>query len=88
MGKKPDPVSNLADLMRNPGAGPPSPGTESGPVFTDAEEEAHVAEVNALLDFVAKRTDKNIFDMQALLAAGEDELRAQIREMMEGEDGD
>ncbi len=78
-----DPVAALAALTQNPQSTAPDdePLEQLGP-----EDEAFLADLNALLDFVAKRTDGNIWDMQTLIAAGEEELRGQIREMVEGED--
>jgi len=54
----------------------------------DEQDAAVVAEINAVLKFVSRRpgVEANIFAMQELVEACAEELRNQIREMVEGDD--
>jgi hypothetical protein len=79
MGQKAkDGADKLAALMSGGGGGE---ATKEDMVL----EEAAIKEIDALLEFVAKRTKGQIFDMQELLEAACDELRQQIRESAEEE---
>jgi hypothetical protein len=75
-----DPVAALAALTKNPKA---AAGTQP---TVASEEERFVQDLNDLLDFVATKVGKSIFDAQALLSAGVEELRIQIRENAEEEE--
>ena len=84
MGKKSkekDPAARLAELA----SGQFYEDEDEGEEELSPEEQAFVADLNFVLETVAKRCENNVWDMQALLAAAGEELRLQIREMAEGD---
>ena len=84
MGKNKDDagVNKLLQLVNNPGGGAPSAGLdeEDDPVLTAA--------VNAVLAAASAHCKDDIFDMQEVIAVAAEELRMQIREQAEAEDGE
>ena len=77
-----DGVSKLARLV----AGGKLPTNEEAAALEQQDAEA-VEEIDGLLKYAASRCDNDIFEMQALIEAGAEELRDQIRQMVDGDDG-
>jgi hypothetical protein len=81
--KKPnDGLGKLASLMG--GGGAPVPSRSMG-VDEAGDDEKLVEDAQKVLDLVNKLAGDNLFDMQTLLEFCADELRASIRESIEGE---
>jgi hypothetical protein len=82
MAEQKDGLSRLSALM----TGNRQPMSESDIAEAEEQEAQNVKLMNAVLAFVANATQGDIFDMQQLLADCCEELRGQIREMVEGDD--
>jgi hypothetical protein len=80
--KEQDGLSRLSALM----TGSKRPMSKADIDEAEEREAENVATMNEVLQFTAGKTEGDIFEMQQLLADCCEELRNQIREMVEGDD--
>jgi len=76
-------VNKLLQLVKNPGASH----NENKQERDEEEDPQVVAAVNAVLEAAAAHCKADLFDMQEIISIAADELRVQIREQAEAEDG-
>jgi len=83
--RQPNPLEKLAGLVNGD-----EPVTEESVAKMEQQDKEAVEDINAVLKFVAarRRVNSDIFVMQELVEACAEELRGQIREMAEGDDGE